>query len=287
MTYGNIIFGDNQFLGVNHSSQQKASELYDRYSNPDAIIAVIAAAYDSGIRDFMFTTHDRYYPVFDEIRRSKLFPEMYYTPCLPYAHKYWNQLSDKGPIKLLTSTLSQIGVWKAFPASIATLLGKTRGVIHLLTEIETLMCKGLQVRGVFLQNAAFDFLLAMEQYQALEDFADVATRKLGILPGFITMNHPKALNALCDEIGLVQPWICSNYNVSGFRMHPSQTSVEQSFLAARSRNIAMSVFSSGKAGSAEALDYVVNGLHQGAVSSILFGSSSQANIRSNVQRINA
>jgi hypothetical protein len=76
MSYGKAILGDNQFLGVNHANQAKAAELFERFKNPDAIIEVIGFAYEAGVRDFMFTTHDRYEPVFDEVRRSNLFPGM-------------------------------------------------------------------------------------------------------------------------------------------------------------------------------------------------------------------
>jgi len=285
MTYGKAILGDNQFLGVNHTDQAKAAELYKRFSEPDAILEVLAAAYDAGVRDFMFTTHDRYEPVFDEIRRSNLFPNMYYTPCMPYAHKYWNQLSKKGAPSVLASTLFQANWLNLIPAGIGLLFGSMRGVIQLGTQIETLMCKGLPLRGIFLQNAAVDLLMAMNQYKVLEDFAAVVSRRAGVVPGFITMNHPKAVEVLCDGIGLERPWICSNYNIGGFRTNPGQTQSEASFASGRSQNIAMSVLSSSKASATEALSYVVERMSGGGIDAVLFGSSNAQNIRSNVDRI--
>jgi len=285
MTYGKAILGDNQFLGVNHANQAKAAELYERFKYPDAILKVIEAAYDAGVRDFMFTTHDRYIPVFDEIRRSNLFPGMYYTPCLPYAHKYWTQLSDKGPITLLASTVLQINPLRIVPAILGLLFGRTGGITTMLTELETLMCKGLPLRGVFLQNLAFDFLMAMELHGVIEDFADAVMRRLGALPGFITMNHSKAVEVLCDRVGLDRPWICANYNIAGFRMNPSQEVCEASFTRHRSNNIAMSVLASGQSQPFEAIEYVVSRLNVGGIDAILFGSSSPKNIRGNVQQI--
>ncbi|MBL8483910.1 MAG: hypothetical protein JNJ60_17065 [Rhodocyclaceae bacterium] len=286
MSYGRAIFGDNQFLGVNHSNQARAAELFERFKHPDAILEVLAAAHDAGVRDFMFTTHDRYVPVFDEIRRSRLFPGMHYTPCLPYAHKYWNQLSSKGPSALIASTIMQINPLRIVPATFGMLLGRTRGVTALLTEIETLMCRGLPVRGVFLQNLAFDFLMAMDLHRIIEDFADTVSRRLGALPGFITMNHPKAVELLCDRVGLERPWVCANFNQAGFRMNPSQAACEQSFASGRSHNIAMSVFSSGQSDPGLALDYVVSRLDAGSLDAILFGSSSRSNINANLAQIN-
>lgn len=285
MMYGKAILGDNQFLGVNHSSQAKANELFERFKNAEAIIAVIGYAYEVGVRDFMFTTHDRYNLVFDEIRRSNLFPEMYFTPCLPYAHKYWNKLSELGPLGMLTSTLSPISSLTLIPAAFGLLVGNTRGITNLLTEIEILMCKGLKIRGVFLLNLAFDFLMSMELNGVIEKFADVVTHRLGSHPGFFTMNHSKATNFLCDKVGINRPWICANYNIDGFRMHPSKAICESSFASGRSNNIAMSVLNSGKASPDEALNYVVDKLDRGDIKSIVFGSSSQKNISSNVKMI--
>lgn len=285
MSYGKVILGDNQFLGVNHASQAKAADLFERFKNADAIIEVIGFAYEAGVRDFMFTTHDRYEPVFDEIRRSKLFPGMYYTPCLPYAHKYWNKMSDIGPVGILTSTLLQINPLSLIPATLGLLVGSTKGITQILTKIEILMCKGLPVRGVFLQNLAFDFLMSMELKGVVENFADVVTNKLGAHPGFITMNHSIATEFLCDKVGIDKPWICANYNIDGFRMNPSQASCEASFASGRSKNIAMSVLASGRASPNEAITYVVDHLRRGHLDAVLFGSSSRKNILDNVSRL--
>ena len=284
MTYGKVIFGDNQFLGVNHANQAKAIELYERFKKTDAILSVIGAAYESGIRDFMFTTHDRYDTVFDEIRRSNLFAEMYYTPCLPYAHKYWNQLSDKGLVALIASTLMQVQPLKIVPAFASLLMGKPDGLIELLTRVEILMCKGLKLRGIFLQNLAFDFLVGLGQYNIIENFSDVVGRRLNVIPGFITMNHSTAVDVLCNKIGLNNPWICANFNIAGLRMNPCKEACEKSFSSSHSNNIAMSVFSSGRLPSLEATIYVNDYIKSGAIKSILFGSSNPVNIKNNFDK---
>ena len=284
MTYGRAVFGDNQFLGVNHANQAKAAEHFKRFSDPDQIIEVLGAAYQAGLRDFMFTTHERYEPVFEEIRRSNLFAGMHYTPCLPYAHKYWNRLSNDGLIAAIAMPLWQANPMKIIPAGLGMLVGKNRGLISLVTQIEILMCKGLPVRGIFLQNAATDFLLAMQRLRELEGFA-IAVERLGVEPGFITMNHPAAVKALTVEIGLTNPWICSNFNVGGFRMNPSPNVVRASFATSGTRNMAMSVFSSLGASATVALDNVLDAVCTGSVDAILFGSASPQNIAKNAKLI--
>lgn len=285
MTYGRAVFGDNQFLGVNHANQAKAAELLERFSHPDRIIEVLGAAYEAGLRDFMFTTHERYEPVFDEIRRSNLFTDMQYTPCLPYAHKYWNRLSNDGLLSSIVTPLWQTNPLQVVPAALGILVGRTGALISLLTQVEILMCKGLTVRGIFLQNAATDFLLAMDRYRELEGFAR-AVERLGAEPGFITMNHAATVQALTVEIGLERPWVCANFNASGYRMNPSPEDVRASFASGRTRNMAMSVFSSsGGEGAEAALAHVLRAMEAGAVDSVLFGSSSLRNIAANAAAI--
>ena len=54
-----IFFGDNQFFGVNHMSEEKARQQQMRFQDLDAIMAVLRSAYDAGVTGFMCTTHER------------------------------------------------------------------------------------------------------------------------------------------------------------------------------------------------------------------------------------
>ena len=92
-----LLFGDNQFFGVNHMSEEKARAQAMRFQDIDAIIEVLDAAYDEGIRTFMCTTHDRIAAICDHVRAN---PERYadftFFPCMPYAHKYANAMTEDG-----------------------------------------------------------------------------------------------------------------------------------------------------------------------------------------------
>ena len=52
-----IIFGDNQFFGINHMSEEKAQAQYERFKEVSAIIEVLDIALEAGINAFMFNTH--------------------------------------------------------------------------------------------------------------------------------------------------------------------------------------------------------------------------------------
>jgi len=214
-----------------------------------------------------------------------------WSPCIPYAHKYWSRLSAQGLPRTIGSLATQINPLRILGSGASILMGRPGGLGALLVAIEALICKGLPVRGVFLQNAAFDILMAIEAHRELEGrelegFADAVENHLNAIHAFITMNRPKAIHMLCDEIGFDQPWICANFNLGGFRTNPSKAAVEASFASRRSRNIAMSVFSSGKASGQSSRDYAISKMSYGAgVDARLFGSSNPKNIEANAQVI--
>ncbi len=282
MTYGRAILGDNQFLGVNHSDLGKATVLFRQFRETDAIVEVIGWAYEAGVRDFMFTTHDRISGALSEILASRLFPEMQYTPCLPYAHKYASALAIKGPISVVMDTLRESSKHKLLNGISKLFVGDFGGMMQLLVDVELLMMKGHPVRGVFLQNILFDLLLGLNATAVLEKYATYVSNTLKVVPGFVTMNHPLAVSVLCEQIGMVNPMLCANFNIGGIRTNPSNDEVRKSFASGKSTNIAMSIFASGALDGQNPLDYV---LKSKGVNSILFGSSRRENIENNTRLI--
>jgi hypothetical protein len=282
VSFGTVLFGDNQFIGVNHADQAKAISQFERFRDTDRIVEVLGWAHEAGIRDFVFTTHDRYKPVIQEILRAKLFPGMYFTPCLPYAHKYAQQMAETSMTRAVLSNLSGVPKVRAAASVVRAAAGDFSGLMQLLVQIEVLMMKGLPVRGVFLLNIMFDLLLALGATRLIEQYHRFVARELDAIPGYFTMNHPAAVNALCGEIGLERPWLCANLNIAGFRTNPSLDAVRESFASRRTRNMAMSVFASGAAGTDEALAFAARAA---GVDSILFGSSRRENILRNTEAI--
>ena len=96
------IFGDNQFFAVNHLSDEKSRAQAMRFRTNEAIIEVLDYVYDLGIRTFMCTTHDRMAEICGHIRDN---PQKYegfkIYPCMPYAHKYANAVTEYGPLGAL------------------------------------------------------------------------------------------------------------------------------------------------------------------------------------------
>ena len=63
-----IIFGDNQFFGINHMSEEKERVLLERFRDVETIIDVMKIAYDCGIRAFMLNTNERANEICDYMR---------------------------------------------------------------------------------------------------------------------------------------------------------------------------------------------------------------------------
>ena len=86
-----------------------------RFQDLDAIIDVLDAAYDEGIRTFMCTTHDRVGEICDHVRANPdaLRATSPSIPCMPYAHKYANAVTEHGMLGALRRFLPEEGLLDA------------------------------------------------------------------------------------------------------------------------------------------------------------------------------
>lgn len=272
-----LLFGDNQFFGINHMSEEKARAQAMRFQEIDAIMKVLDTAYDEGIRTFMCTTHDRVGKICDQVRAN---PERYkdftFYPCMPYAHKYANAVTDHGMVGALMHFMPDDGLFKTVLRSGSALATKDlEGIIKILIDVEMKMFAGLNTPVIFMQNVFADLLLGMGFTGAFRIFHDHVIEKYGAEPAFITMNMPMLLDALEGE-GIENPIICSNINKIGFRMSGGLESYVETLKTRKLRAIAMSVYASGAIPADEAISWIgdLPNMH-----SIVFGASSPGNIR--------
>jgi len=273
-----LLFGDNQFFGVNHMSEEKARAQALRFQTTEAIIDVLDTAYDAGIRTFMCTTHERIEEVCDHVRAH---PERYqgyrFYPCMPYAHKYANAVTEDGMLGALRRFMPSDGLLNAAVRGGKSLATKDiEGIITLLVDSEMKMFHGLETPVVFLQNVVVDLLLGLGFDQAFRIFADHVRRRYNAEPGFITMNLPMLLDAL-DRVGVENPIVCANMNKLGFRMSGGIDRYTELLAERRFRPIAMSVLASGAIAPEEALEWVRD---RPEIEAVVFGASSAGNIRS-------
>ncbi len=231
----------------------------------------------------MCTTHDRVAEIAEMVRsgREELAGLTFY-PCMPYAHKYANAVTELGYVGTLKKFLPSEGALSSVLLGSRALISQdVEAVLKLLIDAEMKMFNGLPTPVVFLQNVVTDLALGLNASDSFRYFADHVRSRYGAEPGFITMNMPMLL-PLLDKAGIEKPVICTNLNKIGFRMSGGVDAYREAAGRYSPRVIAMSVFASGAIPPAEAIDWVMG---EPYVESIVFGASTRSHIQSTVSMI--
>ena len=274
-----ILFGDNQFFAVNHISDSKSREQSIKFKDDSAIIKVLDDAINAGINTFMCTTHDRIANICDIIRAN---PEKYKDfkifPCMPYAHKYANAVTELGIAGTLKQYVPGNFFGSLFKGGMAYLSKDYESIMELMIDAEMKMFKGINTPVIWLQNVITDLLLGLRAYDVLVAFHDYIKKKYNAEAGFITMNMPKLVEVL-ENGGVHNPIICASINKAGFRMSGGKEIYEQTLKTKKFRAVAMQVLGGGAISPKEAIEYVCSLPN---IESILFGASSKGNIESTV-----
>jgi len=277
-----VLFGDNQFFAVNHASDEKARAQSIRFKDDAAIIKVLDQAIETGINTFMCTTHDRIANICEHMRQN---PAKYHDfkiyPCMPYAHKYANAVTDLG----IMGTIKQYVPGNLFgtvaKGGLALLNKDFAKLMELLVDSEMKMFKGINTPVIFIQNVVVDMLLGLKMYDLLKAFDLYIREKYNAEPGYITMNMPALYDAL-ESVGIHNPIICSSINKIGFRMSGGIEIYEKYLDEKQFRPIAMQVLAAGALRPNEAIEYV--GKFK-KIESVLFGASSKGHIQENKELI--
>jgi len=271
-----IIFGDNQFFGVNHMSEQTAIKQAQKFRTSEDIYRTLEYVNDIGIKSFMFTTHSQLEPVLEMIKQDSKFHDFKLYPCMPYAHKYADALVELGPFETINKFTSGSKLVAGFKGIGSLITANPIPIMKLLVDSEMKLLKDMNVKGIFLLNIVTDLLLGLEMHDMLYEYSNYVEEKYKVKPGFFTMNYVKLHDVLVNELGLKNPIIVSNINKIGFRMNPNQKNVEAVLRKRDSYNIAMSFLASGALNPKEAAKYIssIDG-----VNSILFGASTHSHIQ--------
>jgi len=278
-----ILFGDNQFFAVNHMSEEKARAQALKFKDSESIIRVLDSAYDAGVTTFMCTTHDRIADICDHMRSDKeRYKNFKFFPCMPYAHKYADAITELGMMGALQSFLQGSNIFTLLlQGGMAAAKLDAVEIMKMLVDMEMKMFKDLQTPVIFMQNVMVDLLLGMGYKQILKEYELYINKRYGADAGFITMNLPMLVNVL-EEVGVKDPIVCSNINKIGFRMCGGIDEYRRILKEKKIRAIAMSVFASGAIPPKEAIEFVCN---IDGVQSIVFGASSRGNIQNTKELI--
>lgn len=278
-----ILFGDNQFFGINHFSEQKARQQALKFQRKEAIIEVLQSALHAGVPGFMCTTHEVVGGIADDVRANPTtWSGFRFYPGMPYAHKYANAVTELGYVDALRKFIPAEGLLDTVVRGSRVVLGRDlEAVMSLLVDAEMKMFAGLETPVIFLQNVVTDLILGLGATDAFRSFSDYVRSRYNAEPGYITMNLPMLLPAL-EKVGVAEPIVCANVNKIAFRMSGGIEAYREATSRYPSRVIAMSVFASGAIPPREAIEWVLN---EPYVESIVFGASSRANIENTVSLI--
>lgn len=276
-----IIFGDNQFFAVNHISDEKAMLQSIRFKTNEAIMRTLNQSRAAGVETFMCTTHERISELCDIMRADPDFDTYTIYPCMPYAHKYANSVTENGIAGTLKKYMPGNIFGSLFKGGMAMLSKDYIAIMELLVDTEMKMFKGMHTPIIFLQNVVTDLLLGLQMKEVLAAFYHYVRKKYQADAGFITMNYPKLVHML-EQAGVKDPVICTSFNKIGFRMAGSKKLYEQTLLDHKYRLIAMQVLAGGAIPAREAIEYITS---LPGIDSILFGASSKQNIQETVSLI--
>ena len=285
-----IIFGDNQFFGINHMSQEKAQQLSEKFLDIKSIFSVYDIAFDAGIRAVMLNSNDRAKAICDHFRSNTTrYPDLAWYPSIPYPHKYANLVSEKGIMPAINEILfkdnSAMGLLGMVAKGGMAVLGKdAMKMMQMLIDLEMKIFKGLDVKVVFLQNIITDLILGFGVKEVFYEYCEYIRKKHKALPGLITQNLPY-LKAKLEEWDIKEVVICSSFNKLGYLMSPSVDAYTQ---CAKENDpydyqlIAMSTLASGAIPAPEAYNFI----NQQKIQSVVFGASSQKHIQETVSLVN-
>ncbi|MEM9500341.1 MAG: hypothetical protein AAF941_00715 [Pseudomonadota bacterium] len=283
-----IVFGDNQFFGINHMSQDKAQERAERFAKLENVMAVYDHAIDAGIDAIMLNSNDRALGICDAFRANPAkYGHLKWYPSIPYPHKYAAMVNDKGMVGAVQEILFNRGAKSALGkmargASAVMTLDAVK-LMKMLIDEEMAMYDGLDIRVVFLQNIIVDLMLGYDVPDPFVAYCEYIKERFGAWPGLITQNLP-FLKRKLEEWDIEGVVICASVNKIGYLMSPGVPEYEE--LLATNDGVkypvmAMSTLASGAVPAPEAYDYI-NRLN---IQSVVFGASSPGNIKQTVSLI--
>lgn len=283
MKIDKVIFGDNQFFGVDHLSEEKAKEKSDRFSDDKEIFKVLDSAHEVGIRTFMCTTYPRIKTICEYFKKHpSKFDDWKVYPCMPYAHKYANALTEYGVLGTI-NLFTNANYLKSIYTNITALLRQdATQAMKLLVDAELSFFKGVNTEAIFIQNVVTDLILGLGMDEFILEYVDYIEKKHKSKPGFITMNLPYTHDQL-NRMGLHNQLICSSINKNGFRMTGTFNDNLKILESEDNNIIAMQALGAGSLKPKEAFEFVCN---KPGIKSILFGASSYKHINENFNMIN-
>jgi hypothetical protein len=284
-----VIFGDNQFFGINHMSQEKAQQLAEQFYDSNAIYQVYDTAFEAGIKAVMLNSNDRAQEICDYFRiNENKYHDISWYPSIPYPYKYANLVAEKGIFPAIGEVLfknnSAANIFNMVAKGSMAVLGKdVIKMMQMLIDTEMRMFRDLHVKTIFLQNIITDLMLGYGIKEIFYEYCEYIRKKYDVLPGFITQNMPYLLQKL-KQWNIAGVAVCFAFNKIGYLMSPDV----KSYIETANNNssddyqlMAMCTLASGAIPAKEAYQFI----NQQNIQSVVFGASSRKHIEETIKLI--
>jgi len=270
-----LLFGDNQFFGVNHLSDEKGRQLAIKFGRIEAIMDVLDYCQSLGINTFVCSTRPQIANITEFVRKNpSKYENFKISPTIPDVHKYNNALSELGILGTIKNFVPSNFVNFLSKGALSFIKKDFLSMLKVLIDSEMQMFRSINVDVIYLQNNVTDLLLGLEMKSVFKSFADYIRKKYHAEPGFMTMNVPRLVEFI-EYAQIENPVICGSINKIGFRMFGGKEKYEEVLKTKKYRYVAMQPLAAGAIAPKEAFEYLVQFDN---IVSILFGSSSKAHI---------
>jgi Tfp pilus assembly protein PilZ len=278
-----LLFGDNQFFGVNHTSDEKGRQNAIKFSKTEAIVEILDFCIEQGINTFCFSTRQQVIPICNHLRQNRAkYVNIQIYPTIPDVHKFYNALSELGVMGTLKNLIPSNFLGFLTKGGLALATKDVHKILELILDVEMQMFHGLNTKVVFIQNNLADMLMGLGIKEAFINYAQYLRKKYDAEPGFMTMNLPRMIEFL-EYSKVENPIICSSINKIGFRMFGGIEKYEYILRFKKYRIVAMQVLAAGAIDPKEAFEYINQ---FPGIESVLFGSSNKSHISQTLKLIN-
>lgn len=275
-----IVLGHNQFIGVDHTSQDRGKARAEKFSFMDKIIDIIEFAYKMNVNGLMISTHPRTKQIMNEIKNyPELARNMTFYPLIPYAQGYVKKMNEKGILGLVNDILSQANLNEKiniiYKGGMGILKKDIEFLLEIAIDVELLSFKDFNVGAVFLHNVLTDLALSIGSKEVFEIFINHIKKKHNTIPAFCTLNFAKLLTNF-NEWGFSKPLIMAPFNKIGYQMNPSREKCEEVLKEYDVDIIAMATLAAGHIKPEEAYEYLFTLPN---IKSVVVGTSNKAHAK--------
>jgi hypothetical protein len=242
-----LIIGHNQFIGINHTSEDRSREREKKFSKIENIYKVVESASELGFKGMIMETHPRMIDFFNYYKDQETFDIDFYLQ-VPYVVGYVKKMNENGVMGLMSDVIGHKGILgaggMALKGATSFLKKDYLSIAMNILELEVSPFTDVNIKALLLHNVFTDLLLSLEISDAFTTYQDYVKNDLGFPFGFDTLNF-SLLSRRLKEWDIKPSYVMTPVNPEGFEMNPSKSAVEESMTNFNSNIIAMNILGGG------------------------------------------